>query len=387
MKLKKKRLLSLTLCLSLLVSYSSIYALDTTPSTGASTSPSVTTPKTDTGTTASGSTNVTTPDSITQKNVDVVVGPAKTKLNISRIAGSDRYDTSAKVRTELLKIAEKENNLSEYIYNTVIASGETFADALTAGTFATEIDAPLLLTRKSDVPKSIEESIEKNASNKYLIVGGEKTINMEVLFPHSPLSGFERISGKDRWHTATSVYHRIADTKKINITIEDIALYNGTSFADALSGSAFMYQYNKNLKGKITPLLPYTNGNSRAIKLFGGNNSLPDKHIELYPEGTRYAGSNRYKTAIEVAKAYKTQLNKDIETIVLVSGESYPDALSATPLACKKDAAILLTGKGKLNSDTLEFIKATPSIKNVIIVGGNSSVSQEAEKELSELVR
>src|SRR3712207_2333809 len=143
MKLKKKRLLSLTLCLSLLVSYSSIYAIDTTPSTGTSTaSPSVTTPKTDTGTTASGSPSITT-DSVTPKTGDTVLEPAKTKLNVSRLAGSDRYDTSVKVATELEKISKT------FFYYAVVASGDVFSDALTAGTLAAEKGVPLLLTSKN----------------------------------------------------------------------------------------------------------------------------------------------------------------------------------------------------------------------------------------------
>src|SRR3712207_7997206 len=43
---------------------------------------------------------------------------------------------------------------------------------------------------------------------------------------------------------------------------------------------------------------------------------------------TRIAGQNRYKTAIEIAKAYKPVLNKDINTVVLVDGTNFPDALA-----------------------------------------------------------
>src|SRR3712207_7899889 len=38
---------------------------------------------------------------------------SKTKLNVSRIAGSDRYDTSVKVATELEKISRSEEHTSE----------------------------------------------------------------------------------------------------------------------------------------------------------------------------------------------------------------------------------------------------------------------------------
>ena len=69
-------------------------------------------------------------------------------LNITRISGSDRYDTS-------IKISEEINN------NGIIsiASGEHFADALSAGWLATQCKAPLLLVKKNEVPKNVYDRI------------------------------------------------------------------------------------------------------------------------------------------------------------------------------------------------------------------------------------
>ena len=75
----------------------------------------------------------------------------------------------------------------------------------------------------------------------------------------------------------------------------------------------------------------------------------------------------------------------DIDTIVLASGEDYPDALCAGPLASSKNAAILLTNSKTLNEDTREYIKANTNIKNIIIVGGERSISSSVEDELKDL--
>ncbi|MDU5681922.1 MAG: cell wall-binding repeat-containing protein, partial [Peptostreptococcus sp.] len=115
-------------------------------------------------------------------------------------------------------------------------------------------------------------------------------------------------------------------------------------------------------------------------------------------EKLRLAGSNRYKTSVEVAKAFKTVLNKDIDTVIIASGEDYPDALSAGPLASSKNAAILLTEAKGLNPDVKKYIEETKSIKNVIIeetksiknviiVGGESTVSAQVEKDLATIAR
>ncbi len=86
---------------------------------------------------------------------------------------------------------------------------------------------------------------------------------------------------------------------------------------------------------------------------------------------TRVSGSNRYATAANVATTnWTTSYN-----VVLVSGEGYADAVSASGLAKKLNAPILLTSSDILSSDTqtaLDTLKPT----NIYIVGGTASISQ-----------
>jgi len=96
---------------------------------------------------------------------------------------------------------------------------------------------------------------------------------------------------------------------------------------------------------------------------------------------SRIAGANRYETAIEIAKAYKPVLKRNIDTVVLVDGTNYPDALASGTVATMNNGAILLTEPGKLNEDTKAFIQEN-NIQNVIIVGGEKSVSKNVENEL-----
>ena len=50
-----------------------------------------------------------------------------------------------------------------------------------------------------------------------------------------------------------------------------------------------------------------------------------------------------------------------------------------------KNAAILLTKSKTLNYDTKEYIEANTNIKNIIIVGGERSISSSVEDELKAL--
>lgn len=92
---------------------------------------------------------------------------------------------------------------------------------------------------------------------------------------------------------------------------------------------------------------------------------------------TRIGEADRYATAASVAtKNWTTSDN-----VVLVSGEGYADAVSASALAKKLNAPILLTTKGVLGSDAKAAL-ATLKAKNVYVVGGEASVASTVRTEL-----
>lgn len=86
----------------------------------------------------------------------------------------------------------------------------------------------------------------------------------------------------------------------------------------------------------------------------------------------RVGGKDRYSTARDVAE----NIFNNCENVVLVSGEGYADAVSATPLATKLNAPILLTASKELSPGVLETIKKVGA-KNVYIVGGEAAVSEK----------
>ena len=157
------------------------------------------------------------------KNVVVIGGEQSvdeaknslSKYNVQTIAGSDRYETSAKIAQEIIKRTGTTQ--------AVIASGETFADALTVAPLANKNNMPILLVQPNNIPKATQEVLKqiKNA----IIVGGEKTISKEVA---NKLPNPTRIAGANRYETAKKIYeYGFKDRKEVNIA-------NGTNFADSL---------------------------------------------------------------------------------------------------------------------------------------------------------
>ncbi|MBC2575404.1 cell wall-binding repeat-containing protein [Peptostreptococcus canis] len=296
-------------------------------------------------------------------------------ISIDRIYGEDRFDTSIKVS----KFINTEDKLAKYI---IIASGDIYPDALSAGVLAGEFNAPLLLVSSMKSNDKIYDYISKISDKEetsIFVVGGEKTISKNVENEISKYGDVTRIFGKNRIETSQLIYEPILKKKGMLAIPDMAAVYSSYNYPDSLTATPFMFQYNRDKKYDFMPFFSIDIKNQTRTPdiVFGGKNSIPDLNEKI-----RVYGSDRYKTAVEIGKRYKTMLNKDIETIVLVSGEDFPDALSASPLAIKENAAILLTNSRYLNKDTKKYINSNKNIKKIIIVGGENSITQKVEKDL-----
>ena len=97
---------------------------------------------------------------------------------------------------------------------------------------------------------------------------------------------------------------------------------------------------------------------------------------------TRIYGNDRYETSYKLFEAGW----KSSENAILASGLDYPDALSATPLATKYGAPILLAKNTSLNNQqTLLNLLKSKGVKNVFIVGGTGVMPGSFEGELSNI--
>lgn len=96
---------------------------------------------------------------------------------------------------------------------------------------------------------------------------------------------------------------------------------------------------------------------------------------------TRVGGADLYETASKVAKA---NWKDGAENVVLVSGEGYADSLSASVLATKLNAPIILTSSKNLDKNAKDALTSLKP-KNVYVVGGNYVISKEVRNEVKGL--
>jgi putative cell wall-binding protein/exopolysaccharide biosynthesis protein len=130
-------------------------------------------------------------------------------LQVDRIAGIDRYDTAAQVA----------GRLADSSGTVLVASGETFPDALAAGA----LGLPVLLTTREALPDVVRTAL---GSATPVVVGGPAAVRPDVL-PQA-----ERLAGADRAETAT----RVADWGIARGRYNDavVTITQGETFPDAL---------------------------------------------------------------------------------------------------------------------------------------------------------
>lgn len=127
---------------------------------------------------------------------------------------------------------------------------------------------------------------------------------------------------------------------------------------------------------------------SENIKI-DGNGDITNNNPPIYipptpsePTKTEIIGSDRYETAAKIADKMGYY-----DTAILVNGDkSLSDGLSASSLAGKEKAPILLVKQNTIPKETLtRALKA----KKIYIIGGTAAISEDVEKQLAgkEIVR
>ncbi len=187
---------------------------------------------------------------------------------IERISGKNRYETSAALATKLIEVAGNKNTA-------IIASGENFADALTAGAFASEKSYPILLVQKSSINSSIAKVIKGNKINKTCIAGGLNSVSSKVQKQLS--EDTQRISGSDRYETAVKIAEKLFEGKQSFVA-------SGEVFADALVVSPVAGRLSSpillvNRKESPKTIKEYVKEKITEITVIGGKKFVPSSIV------------------------------------------------------------------------------------------------------------
>ncbi|PRY12993.1 cell wall-binding repeat-containing protein [Kineococcus rhizosphaerae] len=303
------------------------------------------------------------------------VGTPFPYVGLVRAAGADRYETAA-----VISQGSFQPSAGSSVF---VTSGEAPADALTAGPAAASLDAPLLLTRAGDLPAPTAAELARLKPTTVYVVGGTDRVSdatLTAIGAAAPGSTVERIAGADRYATAVAV----ADAFFPNP--EGVVLTRGDTFPDALSGGAAAASSGVPVMitepGQLpAPVASWMAAHTFAASLVvGGPDSVsPDVATALAARTTgsaptRIAGADRYDTSSAVA----AKVFPKATTVVLATGDNFPDALAGVPAAAVNAAPILLLPQTCFPASTFDYLSTFTEGVSEIILGGPTAVTPEA---------
>ncbi|WP_114905564.1 cell wall-binding repeat-containing protein [Ornithinimicrobium murale] len=296
-------------------------------------------------------------------------------FSVERLAGADRYETAAAVSREFF---------APGVPVAVVATGLNFPDGLAAGPAADELGGPVLFVTRDSIPAATRAELVRLRPQEIVVVGGLDVISSPV---RSKLDGLtvgtaRRLAGPSRYDTAAAVSAHAFPGGA------DIAyLATGAAFPDALAGGAAAGiqgapmlltsrdQLNEATRNELERLAP------DRIMLLGGTGAISSavaSQAAQIATVERVSGENRFATALAISQRV---FGTDRPAVLLATGRSWPDALSAGAAVRHTRGPILLTtGSALPNGTRSELTRLSPN--TAYVLGGRAAQSNEIPREV-----
>jgi hypothetical protein len=251
----------------------------------------------------------------------------------------------------------------------VLASENSFADALSAAPLAAAHNAPLLLTAGDALTPAVAAEIARAlppAGTVYLL-GGDAALSPTI---QSTLiaDGYQvvRLGGADRYATALKVADALGDPSTV-------MLASGVNFPDGLTGSvaaahvhgALLLTDGATLPSAVAAYLTAHPGDVTAV---GG------PAAKAAPEATPIVGADRYATAALVASTFFAS-----PTFVgITSGEDFADGLAAGSQLASVGGPLVLSGPSSLPASSTSYLQSIHTSAATIDIYGGTDMLRDA---------
>ncbi|MBR5338924.1 MAG: cell wall-binding repeat-containing protein [Lachnospiraceae bacterium] len=330
----------------------------------------------------------------------------------TRLAGATRFATMAKITSEAYPSYE-----AGTLNTLIVATGESFPDALSGAALAGLYNCPIILTQTKSLSPQARSEILRLADPdgcNVIILGGTGAVSQAT---ENAIKGLgvsvERIAGKTRLETALKVFAKGKKLGSDSWGYDTVIITTGYNYADALSISPYAYAsqtpiFLTNSEGVLDAKTKQTLSESadfeRAI-IVGGTLAVA-KETETYLNSIgmdvmRLNGSSRYHTSAQIIRwelgllddaLFQPSVEMTSEGMGIATGENFADALASVSLLGKTNSVLMLVSSAKnrsvIQANFDELIK--PYAKEMgkgYIFGGLNAVSQEIEDLLNECVQ
>ncbi|MBX9471218.1 cell wall-binding repeat-containing protein [Microcella sp.] len=298
-------------------------------------------------------------------------------FSVSRLAGADRYATSAAISAA---------NYAAEAPVAYIASGAEFPDALSGAPVAGMQEGPVLLVRLTSIPDVVKAELNRLQPSRIVVLGGTGVVSSAV---QTALQGYTsgsvtRLAGLDRYGTSAAI-----SAANFDPGVPSVYIASGEDFPDALSGAAVAGKLEvpvllvrrdsipATVQAELTRLAP------GAIVILGGSGIVSDEVATALQSSTsgsvtRLAGPDRYATSAAISAA---NFAPGVPVVYIASGEGFPDALSGAAVAGMQEVPVLLVRRDSIPDEVIaELTRLAPA--KIVILGGTGVVSELVSQQL-----
>ena len=293
----------------------------------------------------------------------------KPSTQVKSLQGNRRFETAVSISKE---------GWNSNADTVIIASAYSVVDGSSATPLASIKNAPILLVDKNEVTNSTKEELKRLNPSNIIVIGGTNVVNDNTyneLKSILPSASIKRIGGINRYETSLNIAKEMSKYKNI----DKVYVAGGHGEADALSIASKAGEDKAPII--LTPKDDLTYDSYYWLKsqnlldayFIGGDLVISDNVINKVNSVTsnnvlnnRVYGLNRQETNAKVIQKFYT--NSNYNALLVTKSNPLVDALSAGPLAAKKNSPIVLVSDTIHNSQ--KDILSNKSTDLVYKVGG-----------------
>jgi putative cell wall-binding protein len=302
-----------------------------------------------------------------------------------RYGGRDRYEAGANISRGNFPSSD----------DVILATGWTYADALSASGLAGCMECPILLTQRRSLPAATKNEILRLGASKVTIVGGPYSVgeNIENYLRDDMGLEVERIGGPDRYYVASAIADRVVAYGHAG---GRVYIARGNEFADALSlgplANAGRAPLLLTLPNRLPPSTKATldkHGFSSGVAAGGVVSISPGVYSQIdarVADLIRIDGPDRYYVSARVARYAVGQGIATYRVVGVATGQKFPDALCGGAAIGFQRGVIVLVLKDRIPPpvDSV-LLEAVPTNLQVQVLGGPASVSNDVWDELADI--
>ncbi|KUO70589.1 MAG: hypothetical protein APF81_06380 [Desulfosporosinus sp. BRH_c37] len=302
-----------------------------------------------------------------------VFASTTTSPTTTRLAGQTRYETASAIA--------KQGSQSDYA---ILAYGENYPDALASTPLAKKYNAPILLTTSNSLPACTKQALIDLQTKNVIVVGGTGVISSSIDIELQSMGiNVTRIFGNDKYETAIKIAQQITTSSELFVcSSEDYPDALSVAPIAALKQIPIILVPRDYLPDSVKSYLSSVNISKTYV--IGYSDVIDDSVINQFSNSERILGSDKYNRNIAVNQKFNTEFSPD--RICLATGEGFADALTGSAYAAKISSPIILINNATPENTKSYYQQRLANASNVSIFGGTAAVSDSQIESLNSIL-